>query len=64
MPLETFSGWPRVENPSPLQVLGLLVGIPLLVFFIVVAHLKIATTAHARARRHCPGQRPAVGRCP
>jgi hypothetical protein len=48
VPLETFSGWPRVENPSPLQVLGLLVGIPLLVFFIVVAISKIATTAHAR----------------
>jgi hypothetical protein len=48
VPLETFSGWPQVENPSALQVLGLLVGFPLLVFLIVIAINKIATTAHAR----------------
>ncbi len=48
VPLETLSGWPQVENPSALQVLGLLVGLPLLVFIIVIAINKIVTTAHAR----------------
>jgi hypothetical protein len=47
VPLETLSGWPRVTNPTPLQVLGLLVGFPLLVFIIVVAISKIATSIHA-----------------
>ena len=42
MPLETLSGWPQVTNPTPLQVLLLLVGFPLLVFIIVVAISKIA----------------------
>lgn len=48
VPLETLSGWPQVESPSVLQVLGLLVGFPLLVFIIVISISKIATTAHAR----------------
>ena len=48
VPLETLSGWPQAPDPSVLQVLGLLVGLPLLVFFIVVAISKIVTTAHAR----------------
>jgi hypothetical protein len=47
VPLETLSGWPRVTNPTPLQVLVLLVGFPLLVFIIVVAISKIATSIHA-----------------
>jgi len=48
VPLETLSGWPQVETPSTLQVLGLLVGFPLLVFLIVISISKIVTTAHAR----------------
>ena len=28
VPLETLSGWPAVDDPSALQVLGLLVGLP------------------------------------
>jgi hypothetical protein len=48
VPLETFSGWPQAPNPSVLQVLSLLVGVPLLVFIIVISISKIATTAHAR----------------
>jgi hypothetical protein len=48
VPLETLSGWPQAPDPSVLQVLGLLVGLPLLVFIIVVAINKIVTTAHAR----------------
>ena len=47
MPLETLSGWPQVENPSPLQVLGLLVGIPLLIAIIVIAIIEIGARAHA-----------------
>jgi hypothetical protein len=47
VPLETLSGWPQVPNPSMLQVLGLLVGIPLLVFIVVIAISKIGTAAHA-----------------
>ena len=48
MPLETLSGWPRADDPTVLQVLGLLVGLPLLVFIIVISISKIVTTAHAR----------------
>ena len=51
VPLETLSGWPQVTNPTPLQVLLLLVGFPLLVFFIVIAINKITTSIHA-ARGH------------
>jgi hypothetical protein len=47
VPLETLSGWPQVENPSPLQVLGLLVGIPLLIAIIVIAITEIGARAHA-----------------
>jgi hypothetical protein len=47
VPLETLSGWPAAPDPSTLQVLGLLVGFPLLVFIIVIAISKIATAAHA-----------------
>jgi len=48
VPLETLSGWPQATDPTALQVLGLLVGFPLLVFIIVIAINKIVTTAHAR----------------
>src|SRR4029450_939791 len=47
VPLETLSGWPQVQNPSPLQVLGLLVGFPLLVAIIVIAIIEIGARAHA-----------------
>jgi hypothetical protein len=47
VPLETLSGWPQVTNPTPLQVLLLLLGFPLLVFFIVIAINKIVTSVHA-----------------
>jgi hypothetical protein len=48
VPLETLSGWPQVENPSTLQLLGLLVGIPLLIAIVVYAIVKIGATAHAK----------------
>ena len=47
VPLETLSGWPQVQNPPILQTLLLLVGIPLLVFIIVVALVKVGAAAHA-----------------
>jgi hypothetical protein len=47
VPLETLSGWPQVENPSPLEVLGLLVGIPLLIAIIVIALVEIGARARA-----------------
>jgi hypothetical protein len=47
VPLETLSGWPASPDPSTLQVLGLLVGFPLLVFIVVIAIAKIGTAAHA-----------------
>ena len=47
MPLETLSGWPQVENPPPLDSLLLFVGIPILVFLIVIAINKIVQTIHA-----------------
>src|SRR4029450_11701331 len=47
VPLETLSGWPQVQNPSPLQVLGLFVGFPLLVAIIVIAIIEIGARAHA-----------------
>jgi hypothetical protein len=56
VPLETFSGWPQVANPSPLQSLGLLVGIPLLIAVIVIALIELR--ARARARR---GDDPQAG---
>lgn len=49
MPLETLSGWPRVSDPTPLQSLTLLIGIPLLIAVIVIAIIEIG--ARARARR-------------
>lgn len=42
VPLETLPGWPDVVEPSPLQVLGLLVGAPLL----VVAVVAVLTRVH------------------
>jgi hypothetical protein len=49
VPLETLSGWPRVENPTVLFSLTLFVGIPLLIAVIVIALIEIG--AKARARR-------------
>jgi hypothetical protein len=48
VPLETLSGWPRVENPSALQLLWLLIGIPLIIAIVVAALVKIRAARHAR----------------
>ena len=41
LPLETLPGWPDVETPSFLEVLGLLVGAPLLVVLIVAVITRV-----------------------
>jgi hypothetical protein len=47
VPLDTLAGWPAVQEPTVLQTLGLLVGAPLLVFFIVAGIAKIGNTVKA-----------------
>ncbi len=42
VPLETLPGWPDVQEPSLLEVLGLLVGAPLL----VIAAVAVWTRVH------------------
>jgi hypothetical protein len=44
VPLETLPGWPEAPSPSVLEVLGLLVGAPLLVIALVAV---IARVHHA-----------------
>ena len=41
VPLETLPGWPNVQDPSILQVLGLLVGAPLLVILLVAVITRV-----------------------
>ena len=47
VPLDTLSGWPAAQEPSILQTLGLLVGIPALVAVIAFAVAKIGTSVQA-----------------
>ena len=47
VPLETLAGWPAAPEPSILQTLALLVGIPLLVAVIVFVIAKIGTSVQA-----------------
>ena len=47
VPLETLSGWPVVAEPTVLQTVGLLIGLPALVFVIVFAIAKIGNAAKA-----------------
>jgi hypothetical protein len=44
VPQETLPGWPHVADPTPLQTLGLLVGLPLVV---VIAAFVIAKIGNA-----------------
>ena len=37
VPLETLPGWPKVPNPSALETLGLLIGLPLVVIIVAFA---------------------------
>jgi hypothetical protein len=47
VPLETLAGWPTVETPNPLHVLGLLFGLPLVVIIIVSVLVKAQAIAAA-----------------
>lgn len=47
VPLETLPGWPQVDNPSALESLGLLIGLPLLVFIAIFAMAKIGNLRKA-----------------
>ena len=44
VPLETLPGWPEVNGPTPLQSLGLLVGIPLLITLIIFGIGQLGST--------------------
>jgi hypothetical protein len=47
VPLDTLEGWPPAPDPSWLQILGLLVGAPLLVIIAVIAIAKISNAVGA-----------------
>lgn len=50
VPLETLPGWPAVETPSVLEILGLLVGIPALLAVLIAGLVKLG--AMLEAKRH------------
>jgi hypothetical protein len=41
VPLETLPGWPDVQEPTLLEVLGLLVGAPLVVILVVAVLARV-----------------------
>lgn len=47
VPLETLNGWPAVTDPTPLQVLGLLIGFPLLLVAVVFGISKASAMIQA-----------------
>jgi hypothetical protein len=47
VPLQTLPGWPAAPDPTPLQTIGLLAGLPLLFIVIVFAIAKIGNTVQA-----------------
>ncbi len=56
VPLDiTLFGWPEVDPTSPLEELGLLVGLPLVVILLVFAVAK--ADAVRKASKHGPGPR-------
>jgi hypothetical protein len=55
VPLDTLAGWPAAPRPNVLQVLGLLVGFPLLAIVVAFVVAKIGTSAQAKR-----GNTPAV----
>lgn len=50
VPLETLPGWPQVTDPTLLEELGLLIGLPLVVFIAVCAIAKIGNLRKAAHR--------------
>jgi len=60
VPLETLAGWPTVENPTALQVLGLLFGLPLVVMIVVSVLITARATARAKKTGDARYTDPAV----
>lgn len=56
MPMRTLFGWPQVPAVTPLEVLGLLAGVPLVVIVLVFAVAK--ANAVLKASKHGPGPQP------
>jgi hypothetical protein len=54
VPLETLAGWPEAPTPPLLQVLGLLVGFPVLAMVIAFAIAKIGTSVQASRGEAAP----------
>lgn len=51
VPLETLAGWPEVQDPTALQTLGLLVGIPGLAFLVIFTLGKASALIGANRRQ-------------
>ena len=58
VPLDTLAGWPEATSPTALQVLGLLVGLPAIVFVIVFGWAKIANLIRAGRGEDVTGTDP------
>ena len=56
MPMDTLFGWPQVPTVSPLEMLGLLAGIPLVVIALIFAIAKADSVL--KASKHGPGPQP------
>jgi hypothetical protein len=48
VPLDTLAGWPAAQEPTVLQSLGLLVGLPALVMVIAFLVAKVGTSVQAK----------------
>ena len=59
VPLETLPGWPAAPNPSVLQFLGLLIGVPLVLALLIAGASYVATTRELKRVRSAgqPGHR-------
>lgn len=58
VPLDTLAGWPEATSPTALQMLGLLVGLPVLVFVIVVGWAKVSNLIQAKRGEDVAGTDP------
>jgi hypothetical protein len=58
VPLETLPGWPAAPNPSVLQFLGLLIGVPLVLALLISGASYLATTRELK--RFGPPVNPAT----
>ena len=56
VPLETLSGWPAVPNPSVLQFLLLLVGVPLVLGLLIAGASYLGSTRELK--RYGPAVNP------